>query len=61
MSTPISRSQRGNIVEYRLWDYDVDDPMPRSEHETALAQSIAKEILQADPQMDELVVVELVD
>jgi len=48
MSTPISRSQRGNIVEYRLWDYNVDDPMPRPEHETALAQSIAEEILQAD-------------
>jgi hypothetical protein len=48
MSSPISRTRRGNVVEYRLWDYDVDAPMPKPEHETVLAQTIAEEILRGD-------------
>ena len=48
MSSPISRTQRGNVVEYRLWGYDVDDHMPKPEHETVLAQTITEEILRGE-------------
>jgi len=48
MSAPISRDERGNVVEYRLWNYEVNEFMPRPEHERALAQTIAPDVLSGE-------------
>jgi hypothetical protein len=48
MSPFVSRTQRGNVVEYRLWNYDIDGSMPRPEHEEALAGAVADDLLASE-------------